>query len=95
MTIFNDAPTLQEIWEKTDVIYNALPQKDKVDWMVSFIPQPKVQQTYAAATGGNSLGLADVKDDQIGKSPISQTLSRAHILTRLHSDLVDFPMDRP
>ncbi|KAK5988228.1 FAD-dependent monooxygenase sdcF-like protein [Cladobotryum mycophilum] len=65
ITIFNDVTTLREIWNQTDAIYDALPQKDKVDWMVSFIPQPKVQQSYAAANGGNSLGLANIDKDQI------------------------------
>lgn len=59
----------------TDEIYNGLEYKDQVDWMISFIPQPKVQQSYAARSGGNSLGLQSVADDQIGKLciPYNQT----------------------
>lgn len=51
----------------TDAVYNSLEFKDQIDWMVSFIPQPKIQQSYAAASGGNSLGLGDIEDDQMGK----------------------------
>jgi hypothetical protein len=65
VTYFNDYQTTREIWDATDNIYNSLPFKDEVDWMISFIPQPKIQQTYAAARGGNSLGLEDIKDDQM------------------------------
>lgn len=67
VTFNNDYNTIREIWDATDAVYNALPSKDKVDWMVSFIPQAQIQQTYAAKRGGNSLGLTDVPD-QIGKS---------------------------
>ncbi len=70
LTMSNDFATMREIWDATDAVYDKLPQKDKVDWMVSFIPQPKVQQTFAALRGGNSLGLADVQEDQIGTSPL-------------------------
>lgn len=66
LTISNDFKTMREIWDATDAVYDALPEKDKVDWMVMFVPQPKIQQTFAALRGGNSLGLADVEDDQIG-----------------------------
>lgn len=38
--------------------------------MISFIPQPKIQQQYSALSGGNSLGLQNVTDDQIGKISI-------------------------
>lgn len=69
VTFTNGFETLREIWDATDAVYNGLPQKDQVDWMISFIPQPKIQQSYAAARGGNSLGLSDIEDDQIGKAP--------------------------
>ncbi|PHH91703.1 hypothetical protein CDD83_10620 [Cordyceps sp. RAO-2017] len=65
LTITNDYKTLREVWEATDAVYDALPQKDKIDWVVSIIPQPKVQQSYAKKRGGNSLGLSHVKEDQI------------------------------
>lgn len=48
-------------------MYNELPQKEKVDWIVQLIPQPRVQQSYAKKRGGNSLGLTGIKEDQIGK----------------------------
>lgn len=59
----------------TDEIYNGLEHKDQVDWMISFIPQPMVQQSYAARSGGNSLGLQSVTDDQIGKLSIPWKLA--------------------
>ncbi|KAM4057466.1 FAD binding domain-containing protein [Hirsutella rhossiliensis] len=65
LTIANDYQTLREIWDATDKVYNDLPQKEKVDWIIQLIPQPKVQQSYAKKRGGNSLGLANVKEDQI------------------------------
>ncbi|KAK5997685.1 FAD-dependent monooxygenase sdcF [Cladobotryum mycophilum] len=65
LTTYNDYTTLREIWEASDAIYNALPQKDNIDWMISFIPQPKIQQAYAYKHGGNSLGLENVQKDQV------------------------------
>ncbi|KHN94103.1 FAD-binding, type 2 [Metarhizium album ARSEF 1941] len=65
LTFRNDYKTLRRIWDATDDIYNGLERKNEVDWMISFIPQPKIQQSYAAARGGNSLGLQDVAQDQI------------------------------
>ncbi|KAL6872151.1 FAD-binding domain-containing protein [Trichoderma novae-zelandiae] len=62
ITFTNDYATVREIWDVTDAIYNALPHKDQVDWMISLIPQPKCQQTFAARNGGNSLGLTDAPD---------------------------------
>lgn len=67
ITITNDFATMRELWDEYDKIYNALPKKDSVDWIIQFLPQPKIQQSYAKKRGGNSLGLANVKDDQIGK----------------------------
>ena len=67
ITISNDFATLREIWDATDAVFKALPRKEEVDWMVSFLPQPKIQQSFAALRGGNSLGLEDVEEDQIGK----------------------------
>lgn len=58
---------MRELWDEYDKIYNALPKKDSVDWIIQFLPQPKIQQSYAKKRGGNSLGLANVKEDQIGK----------------------------
>lgn len=66
ITISNDYQTLREIWDASDKVYNAIPAMAKVDWMMSFVPQPVVQQQYAAKTGGNVLGLSNVKEDQIG-----------------------------
>lgn len=68
MTISNDYKTLREILDAIDEVYNSLAQKEKVDWIVQLIPQPKVQQSYAKKRGGNSLGLANVREDQIGKT---------------------------
>ncbi|KAJ4858133.1 FAD binding domain-containing protein [Trichoderma breve] len=65
ITFSNDYVTVRDIWDVTDEIYNGLEHKDQVDWMISFIPQPMVQQSYAARSGGNSLGLQSVTDDQI------------------------------
>ncbi|KAM0263935.1 hypothetical protein ACHAQJ_000970 [Trichoderma viride] len=65
LTFSNDYTTVREIWDATDAIYDGLAQKDQVDWMISFIPQPMVQQSYSALNGGNSLGLSDVDNDQI------------------------------
>ncbi|KAK5994161.1 FAD-dependent monooxygenase sdcF [Cladobotryum mycophilum] len=67
ITITNDFKTLREIWDTTNAVYNAIPHKDKIDWLVSFIPQPKIQQSFSKANGyeGNSLGLTNIKDDQI------------------------------
>ncbi|KAF4506453.1 hypothetical protein G6O67_006538 [Ophiocordyceps sinensis] len=65
LTISNDYKTLREILDAIDEVYNSLAQKEKVDWIVQLIPQPKVQQSYAKKRGGNSLGLANVREDQI------------------------------
>ncbi|KAL6694378.1 FAD-binding domain-containing protein [Trichoderma pleuroticola] len=65
ITFSNDYATVRDIWDVTDEIYNGLEHKDQVDWMISFIPQPMVQQSYATRSGGNSLGLQSVTDDQI------------------------------
>lgn len=59
---------MRELWDEYDKIYSSLPHKEQVDWIIQFLPQPKVQQSYAKNRGGNSLGLDNVKDDQIGKS---------------------------
>lgn len=66
ITIDNDLDTLREVWAASDAVYNGLSVKDKVDWTVSFVPQPTVQQSFAKKSGGNSLGLDSVKNDQIG-----------------------------
>ncbi|KAF4587897.1 6-hydroxy-D-nicotine oxidase [Ophiocordyceps camponoti-floridani] len=65
VTITNDFDTLRHIWDASDEVYNSLPQKDKVDWIVVLFPQPVVQQSYSKKRGGNSLGLSNNKDDQI------------------------------
>lgn len=67
MTISNDLETLREVWEASDAVYNSLSARDKIDWLVSFVPQPKMQQSHAAHRGGNMLGLDNVEEDQIGK----------------------------
>ncbi len=67
MTFTNHFQTARDVWDAADAIYNSLEFKNEVDWMISFIPQPKIQQSYAAERGGNSLGLADVEDDQVGQ----------------------------
>ncbi|RDA95919.1 hypothetical protein CP533_5944 [Ophiocordyceps camponoti-saundersi (nom. inval.)] len=67
VTISNDYDTLRGIWEASDMVYNELPEKVGVQWIVQVFPQPKIQQSYAMKHGGNSLGLADVKEDQLGK----------------------------
>lgn len=66
VTIDSDYDTLLDVWKFSDATYEAIPAKDKVDWMVSFVPQPVVQELHAAKSGGNSLGLQDVKKNQIG-----------------------------
>lgn len=68
VTIDNDLDTLREIWEAGDAVYDAIPGKEKIQWLVSLVPQPTVQQSYSAKSGGNLLGLENAKDDQIGKS---------------------------
>lgn len=64
MTIKNDYKTLREIWDMNDGVFQSLPVQGKVDWMVSLIPQPKVQKMHALARGGNVLGL-DTSTDEI------------------------------
>lgn len=59
---------MRELWDAYDKIYSSLPQKDKIDWIIQFVPQPRIQQSYAEKSGGNSLGLSDAATDQIGKS---------------------------
>lgn len=66
VTVTNDKGTLLDFWKATDAVYNELEVKDQIDWLVSIVPQPKLQETYAAARGGNSLGLENVQDDQLG-----------------------------
>jgi hypothetical protein len=68
LTITNDYATMRELWDAYNKIYDSLPQKDKIDWIVQFVPQPRIQQSHAEKQGGNSLGLAGVKKDQIGTS---------------------------
>ncbi|PFH59647.1 hypothetical protein XA68_12052 [Ophiocordyceps unilateralis] len=65
VTITNDFETLRHIWDASDEVYNSLPQKDKVDWIVVLFPQPVIQQAYSEKRGGNSLGLSKNKEDQI------------------------------
>ncbi|RDA83941.1 hypothetical protein CP532_3632 [Ophiocordyceps camponoti-leonardi (nom. inval.)] len=65
LTISNDYDTLREIWDASDKVYNELSQKVGVQWIVQIFPQPKIQQSYSMKHGGNSLGLADVQDDQL------------------------------
>jgi FAD/FMN-containing dehydrogenase len=67
VTISNDLDTLREVWEASDAVYDSLSAKNKIDWLVSFVPQPKMQQSHAASRGGNMLGLENVEEDQIGK----------------------------
>ncbi|CEJ89643.1 hypothetical protein VHEMI05474 [[Torrubiella] hemipterigena] len=64
LTIKNDYKTLREIWDMNDAVFQGLPVQGQVDWMVSLIPQPKVQKSHAAARGGNMLGL-ETADDEI------------------------------
>lgn len=68
VTIGNDLKTLREIWNAGDAVYNAIPAKDKIQWLVSLVPQPTIQQSYSKKRGGNILGLDSVDEDQIGKS---------------------------
>ncbi|RDA85711.1 hypothetical protein CP532_0724 [Ophiocordyceps camponoti-leonardi (nom. inval.)] len=65
VTIDNDFETLRQIWDASDKVYNSLPQKDKIDWIVVLFPQPVIQQSYSKKRGGNSLGLSNNKKDQI------------------------------
>lgn len=66
MTIGNHLQTLREIWDAGDAVYNAIPAKDKIQWLVSLVPQPTIQQSYSEKRGGNLLGLDAVNEDQIG-----------------------------
>lgn len=63
VTIKNDYQTLRKIWDMSDATYQGLADKDKVDWMVSFVPQPRIQESYAFQRGGNSLGLDHDQDE--------------------------------
>ncbi|OAA63962.1 FAD binding domain protein [Cordyceps fumosorosea ARSEF 2679] len=65
ITITNDKETLLDFWKASDAVYNDLEVKDKIDWLVSVVPQPALQETYAKARGGNVLGLQDEKKDQL------------------------------
>ncbi|KAJ6784908.1 hypothetical protein PWT90_02381 [Aphanocladium album] len=65
ITISNDFDTMRELWDEYDKIYDGLPHKTQVDWIIQFLPQPKIQQSYAKTRGGNSLGLENVEQDQI------------------------------
>lgn len=73
VTIYNDKDTLLDFWKATDAVYNDLKVKDQVDWLISVVPQPRIQEGYSAARGGNVLGLEDLEGDQMGK--ILPTLS--------------------
>lgn len=63
VTIKNDYNTLRQIWDLSDATYQGLTDKNKVDWMVSFVPQPRIQESYSASRGGNSLGLDQDSDE--------------------------------
>ncbi|KAJ3485105.1 hypothetical protein NLG97_g6891 [Lecanicillium saksenae] len=65
VTISNDKATMLDFWKAIDKVYNGLEVKNQIDWLVSIVPQPKLQETYAKARGGNVLGLQDVDEDQL------------------------------
>lgn len=67
ITFVNDLTTLQAVTNVTEATLASV--KDRVsnlDFIIFFVPTPKIIQTYAAATGGNVLGLADRNKDLIG-----------------------------
>ncbi|XWW93156.1 hypothetical protein V2A60_001085 [Cordyceps javanica] len=65
VTVTNDKETLLDFWKATDAVYDSLKVKDQIDWLVSVVPQPALQETWAEARGGNVLGLQNVKEDQL------------------------------
>lgn len=66
VTVSSDRDTLLDFWKATDAVYNNITVKDQIDWLVSIVPQPRIQESYSSARGGNILGLENVQDDQIG-----------------------------
>lgn len=66
VTVSNDEDTLLDFWKAADAVYNGLEVKGQIDWLVSVVPQPQLQETHAEARGGNVLGLGAVKEDQLG-----------------------------
>ncbi|ATY62900.1 FAD binding domain [Cordyceps militaris] len=65
VTVSNDKATLLAFWKAADVVYNGLKVQNQIDWLVSVVPQPSLQETYAERRGGNVLGLQDVQEDQL------------------------------
>lgn len=45
-----------------------------MDFILFYVPSPKIIETYAAARGGNALGLANRDKDLIGKRPSKKPL---------------------
>ncbi|EJP63046.1 6-hydroxy-D-nicotine oxidase [Beauveria bassiana ARSEF 2860] len=65
VTVSNDKDTLLDFWKAVDDVYDGLTVKDRIDWLVSVVPQPQIQQTHAKSRGGNVLGLENVEQDQL------------------------------
>ncbi|KAH8647221.1 6-hydroxy-D-nicotine oxidase [Xylariales sp. PMI_506] len=62
----NDFETILEIHSLSEQLYNEVKLDVRnLDWISFYIPQPKIIQQYANATGGNMLGLAESAHDQI------------------------------
>ncbi|KAM3435921.1 hypothetical protein MY4824_004583 [Beauveria thailandica] len=66
VTVSNDKDTLLDFWKAVDAVYDGLTVKDRIDWLVSVVPQPQIQETYGESRGGNVLGLENVEEDQLG-----------------------------
>ncbi|OAA79999.1 FAD binding domain protein [Akanthomyces lecanii RCEF 1005] len=65
VTVSNDKDTLLDFFKAADAVYDGLEVKNQIDWLVSIVPQPQLQEMYARERGGNVLGLQDVKEDQL------------------------------
>lgn len=83
ITFVNDLTTLQAVTNVTEATLASVNDRvPNMDFIIFFVPSPKIIETYAAATGGNVLGLADRNKDLIGQKT-SRCHSAAHADVRL------------
>lgn len=70
ISFVNDYATLAAVQNVTAAVYAHV--KDEVpnmDFILFLVPMPKISETYAAARGGNALGLSNRDKDLIGDTP--------------------------
>ena len=71
MTFVSDYTTLTAVQNVTDATLASV--KDRVpnlDFILFYVPSPKIIETHSALRGGNVLGLADRDKDLIGKKRV-------------------------